>query len=94
MTPSLEDIRSFCSKHAFKMGVAFSDELLSTWVIDANNISNRLTFRSDSCKNKWIKAYVCRECCEAHADGHDRIGVAKRKSYYGLFDDMMRRLEV
>jgi len=92
--PSAEDLRKFCAEHAFKIGETFPDTRLEEWIRMGSwsAKSQQIEFRSPRRRSNWILAFAARECCEASADGPDRIGFPARSIKAPIFSQMMRRL--
>jgi len=89
--PTIEEVREFCAKHAFKIGTAFTDDTLREWLTAAAIRSKRFEFRGERDCKTWQLCHVCKECCDSPADGPDKTGLLERKKSAALFEEMMAR---
>jgi hypothetical protein len=94
--PTPEEVRAFCAKHAFKIGVTFNDEFLSKWIRTFVRHAARSTssFLDEYNWRLWILASVCRECCEHPPQGRDPHGYAFRNSFSNKFSSIVLRHEI
>jgi len=88
------EVRKFCKRYAFDIGSAFEDAFIENWLSLGRRLAAKYEFRSTHDREKWLLAFVCRECCEAQATGPDRLGYSTRKEYAHTFAEVMLRLEV